>query len=99
MDETVFVILLLTGFYIPSASSQNIYQFVKENKTWEEAQDYCIFKMTSVLAPIYNKENITKLMSTPTEGYTDRAWIGLSEELSNWTWMTGEEAVYFNWGT
>uniref|UniRef100_A0A4W6G667 C-type lectin domain-containing protein n=1 Tax=Lates calcarifer TaxID=8187 RepID=A0A4W6G667_LATCA len=73
-----------SGFYIPSASSQNIYQFVKENKTWEEAQDHCIFKMNSVLAPIYNKENVT-----PTEGYTDRAWIGLYEELSNWTWVTG----------
>lgn len=40
--------------------------------------------MNSVLTPIYNKENVT-----PTGGYTDRAWIGLYEELSNWTWVTG----------
>ncbi|XP_051262466.1 macrophage mannose receptor 1-like [Dicentrarchus labrax] len=105
MDETVFVILLLTvgqlihfpGFCIHSASFPNIYYFFGENKTWEEAVAYCNSEYTG-LAQIPDQENAIAMMNTPTWGYTDKAWIGLYKEPSEWTWENGLPFTYSNWG-
>ncbi|XP_040899670.1 macrophage mannose receptor 1-like [Toxotes jaculatrix] len=96
MDETVFVILLLTGFCVASSSFPNVFYFVKEGKTWYDAQNYCILKHTE-LAQIHNQENLTTMMNAPTGNYTGKAWIGLYENTSEWTWVDGQPATYFSW--
>lgn len=84
-----------SGLILPSTSFPYIYYFVSENKTWEAAQTYCMSRYTA-LAQINNAENLTAMMSIPTWGYTNKAWIGLNATL-NWTWVDGQEAMYFKW--
>ncbi|XP_071325939.1 C-type mannose receptor 2-like [Trachinotus anak] len=97
MDETVIVILLLTGVCIASGSPKYFY-FSNSSKTWSEAQDYCVSEHIQ-MAQLFNKKNLNALMNTPTGGYTDKAWIGLYEGASLWAWLDGELATYFNWNT
>ncbi|XP_074508964.1 macrophage mannose receptor 1-like isoform X1 [Sebastes fasciatus] len=97
MDRTVFVILLLTGFCVLSTSFPNVYYFISQKMTWDDALAYCSLEHTS-MAQIVNKENVTAMMNTPPGGYTGKAWIGLFENMSEWTWVDGQPATYFNWG-
>ncbi|XP_030249095.1 macrophage mannose receptor 1-like isoform X2 [Sparus aurata] len=97
MDETVFVLLVLTGFCIPSASSLNVYYFVDKNMTWSDAQDYCIDHHTN-LAEILNKENLTTMMNTAAGGYKYKAWIGLSRMMF-FRWVDGKKITFTNWET
>uniref|UniRef100_A0A3B4YBJ4 C-type lectin domain-containing protein n=1 Tax=Seriola lalandi dorsalis TaxID=1841481 RepID=A0A3B4YBJ4_SERLL len=85
-------------FCITSAHFPHIYYFIEERMTWFEARDYCLSK-NSAIAQIYNNEYLTEMMNTPTGGYTDKAWIGLFENTSEWTWVDGQLATYFHWNT
>ncbi|XP_067365025.1 macrophage mannose receptor 1-like isoform X2 [Channa argus] len=93
--KSLFVILLLAGFSIPSSSFPYVYFFVGENKTWEEAESYCMSEYTA-LAQINNMENLTAMVKTSQAGYTDKAWIGLYATLV-WTWLDGEQPAFTNW--
>ncbi|XP_041799271.1 C-type mannose receptor 2-like [Chelmon rostratus] len=96
MDEAVIVMLLLTGFFVPSASSPNIYYFIRQKMSWDEAQVYCLSEHTQ-MAQIHNMENVTTIMNTPAGGYADKAWIGLFENTADWTWVDGQPATYSMW--
>ncbi|XP_044065173.1 C-type mannose receptor 2-like isoform X2 [Siniperca chuatsi] len=98
MDKTAFVILLFTGFCVASASFPNIYYFVREKMTWQKARAYCISEHTE-LVQILSTENVTTMMNTPTRGYTDKAWMGLYENTTKWTWVDETIAKYSNWKT
>uniref|UniRef100_A0AAX7UV31 C-type lectin domain-containing protein n=1 Tax=Astatotilapia calliptera TaxID=8154 RepID=A0AAX7UV31_ASTCA len=96
VNMDVFVVLLmLSGFCVSTASFPNIYYFISENKTWDEANAYCIMEYTG-LAQITNPENNTALMNTSAGGYTGKAWIGLVGPLG-WVWLDGTQATYFMW--
>ncbi|XP_042370623.1 perlucin-like protein, partial [Plectropomus leopardus] len=96
MDEVVFVMLLFTGFLVASSSFANVYYFIRENRTWHEALEHCILNYTD-MAQIKSGNNVTEMMHTPTWGYRDKAWIGLFENRSEWTWVDGKPATYTNW--
>ncbi|XP_034067215.1 C-type lectin lectoxin-Phi1-like [Gymnodraco acuticeps] len=97
MDETLVVILLLSGFCTPCTPFRNGYLFINKNMTWDEAYQYCLMEQNE-LAQIQSLENNTSMMNIQTAGYTDKAWIGLFENASDWTWVDGETATYFEWG-
>ncbi|KAK2899958.1 C-type mannose receptor 2-like [Channa argus] len=63
------------------------YHFIKENKTWDEAQKYCKEKYTD-LATVSNMTDMKRLINS-TESQ-DEAWIGLhsypGKENRKWHW-------------
>ncbi|KAJ4930593.1 hypothetical protein JOQ06_024902 [Pogonophryne albipinna] len=97
MDETLMVILLLSGFCTPCTPFRNGYLFINKNMTWDEAYQYCLMEQNE-LAQIQSLENNISMMNIQTARYTDKAWIGLFENASDWTWVDGETATYFEWG-
>ncbi|KAF1385215.1 hypothetical protein PFLUV_G00105420 [Perca fluviatilis] len=58
------------------------YHFIGENKTWEEAQEYCRKNYTD-LATVSNQTDMKRLLNSTTEKYPDGAWIGLQRD---WRW-------------
>ncbi|KAM9310639.1 secretory phospholipase A2 receptor-like isoform 2-T2 [Pholidichthys leucotaenia] len=86
------------GFFLFAASYANVYYFIENPMTHENAQDYCDLNYIK-FAEILNSANVTKMKDTPTGGYTGKAWIGLHSELSEWTWVNEEPATYTNWTT
>ncbi|XP_026173582.1 C-type lectin domain family 4 member F-like [Mastacembelus armatus] len=94
MEQIVFVILQLTGFCV-STSHPNIYYFIGENKTWQDAQTYCVTEHIT-LAEIQSQENLTAIMSTPANGYQNKAWIGLSKS-PQWFYVDGQLGTFLFW--
>ncbi|KAL7394371.1 hypothetical protein ABVT39_025028 [Epinephelus coioides] len=64
--------------------------------TWDDALAHCFSEHTN-MAQIQSKENLTEMMNTPAGGYTGKVWIGLFDNVTNWTWVNGKPATYFNW--
>ncbi|XP_029361010.1 C-type mannose receptor 2-like isoform X1 [Echeneis naucrates] len=97
MNETLFVVLLLlTGFCLPSSSVTYIHFIIKSNKTWFDALEYCMTRKIE-LVQIQNEGTTKTLMGMTKYGFSGKAWIGLFTNSSMWTWVDGEEATYFNW--
>ena len=78
------------------SSVPNVYYFIRHEMNWDDAHAYCIREHTA-MAQIYSKQNVKEMMNTAPEGYTDKAWIGQYENISEWTWADGQPATYFNW--
>lgn len=64
--------------------------------TWRDARDYCVSEHNE-LAQIVNHKNVATIMDIPTGGYADKAWIGLYENTTKWTWVDGQIATYLHW--
>ncbi|KAK1155279.1 macrophage mannose receptor 1-like isoform X2, partial [Acipenser oxyrinchus oxyrinchus] len=69
------------------------YHFVKDKKSWFDAQSYCREKHTD-LATIESQEETEKLNISA--GFTD-AWIGLYYDKENWQWSSRDNVSYYNW--
>uniref|UniRef100_A0A3Q3S3H4 C-type lectin domain-containing protein n=1 Tax=Mastacembelus armatus TaxID=205130 RepID=A0A3Q3S3H4_9TELE len=85
---------LFSGFCV-STSHPNIYYFIGENKTWQDAQTYCVTEHIT-LAEIQSQENLTAIMSTPANGYQNKAWIGLSKS-PQWFYVDGQLGTFLFW--
>ncbi|KAK6466249.1 macrophage mannose receptor 1-like isoform X1 [Huso huso] len=70
------------------------YHFVKDKKSWFDAQSYCREKHTD-LATIESQEETEKVLNI-LAGFTD-AWIGLYYDKENWQWSNGDNVSYYNW--
>ncbi|XP_053471672.1 macrophage mannose receptor 1-like isoform X3 [Ictalurus furcatus] len=82
------------GAYIPHR-----YQFVNENKTWSEAQNYCREKYTD-LASINDMGEMMKLNYTLKMETVKKAWIGLQREgTGEWKWSLADQTFYRDGGT
>ena len=78
-----------TALYPPglSALSANIikkYHYVKQLKTWAEAQSYCREKFTD-LATVENQDDNDRLQSLLEDG-GKKSWIGFCDDLKEWKW-------------
>uniref|UniRef100_A0A3Q2DNS1 C-type lectin domain-containing protein n=1 Tax=Cyprinodon variegatus TaxID=28743 RepID=A0A3Q2DNS1_CYPVA len=85
---------LLTFFYNLIYNSI-FYHYIKEAKTWTEAQQYCRENHTD-LATVYNMTDMKRLLSTRPRDKGD-AWIGLYDQtdgIRTWYWSLPE--VEFN---
>ncbi|XP_072249462.1 C-type mannose receptor 2-like [Leuresthes tenuis] len=96
MDKTLFVIVLLAGVCVTFTSSSYTYILVKRNSTWDYAADYCTEKYISFVTI---KDGIFNERLQSFWKYTGKVWIGLLESPSKWTWLNGESALSFNWGS
>ncbi|KAK6470001.1 lymphocyte antigen 75-like, partial [Huso huso] len=70
------------------------YHFVKDEKSWFDAQSYCREKHTD-LATIESQEETEKVLNI-SAGFND-AWIGLYYDKENWQWSNGDNVSYYNW--
>ncbi|XP_053093187.1 E-selectin-like [Pangasianodon hypophthalmus] len=68
------------------------YQFlvlVKENKTWEEALEYCRMNYTGLASPAsVTQLQLAEMESSQTQ--TDRVWAGLRFQNGKWLWVSKE---------
>ncbi|XDV47022.1 hypothetical protein PO909_016773 [Leuciscus waleckii] len=83
-------------FFSFSFSVPRHYVFVKESKTWAEAQRYCRDKYID-LATIENDQQTNQLINTFKDDSIDLAWIGLYDDLNSWKW-TLEDSDFFKVG-
>uniref|UniRef100_A0A4W6CDS6 C-type lectin domain-containing protein n=1 Tax=Lates calcarifer TaxID=8187 RepID=A0A4W6CDS6_LATCA len=100
-------LLTMTNVSLPAGlcSCLKHYYLIDEPKTWHEALDYCKEKYNN-LAIVNN--DVNRLVNTAqysTGGFTERAWIGLHDNLTSWRWSFSDsgyygdkEADYRNWG-
>ncbi|XP_030609391.1 C-type lectin lectoxin-Lio3-like [Archocentrus centrarchus] len=71
---------------------------VRENRTWEEALEYCR-EQHDDLASVASETEIL-LMQTELKKYntTEHVWIGLRFLSGDWLWVDGQELDYELWG-
>ena len=86
--------LLKTALYpsgLSALSANNVrrYHYVKELKTWAEAQSYCREKFTD-LATVDNQDDNDRMQSV-LEDSAVQAWIGLYDDTKLWNWALGNE--------
>lgn len=86
------------GLLVPSAASTYYYQFSRNKKTWQDAQDYCSTKYDN-LVEFYERGKVeSALVETAVSvDYHGEAWIGLRTEILDWTWVDGEPLLIDNW--
>ncbi|RJP54375.1 MAG: tetratricopeptide repeat protein [Anaerolineaceae bacterium] len=79
---------------ILNPANQHSYLYVKLNKRWEEAQDYCAARGGYLVTIQDEAENIYIFMMT-----LGKTWLGATdkEEEGTWVWVSGEPWEYRNW--
>ncbi|MGH0128677.1 UNVERIFIED_CONTAM: hypothetical protein FKN15_064879 [Acipenser sinensis] len=96
MEKLVILMLLLAGICAVPSGHFRKYHFVKDEKSWFDAQSYCREKHTD-LATIESQEETEKVLNI-SAGFTD-AWIGLYYDKENWQWSNGDNVSYYNWAS
>nr|XP_046244442.1 putative C-type lectin domain family 20 member A isoform X2 [Scatophagus argus] len=91
MDTITSVFMVLSGLYILPSYFLQVYQVVKDAKTWTEAQRYCREKYKD-LAAINSDEDMIRLIHMLQSG--DEVWIGLYGDINNWKWSLEREGFY-----
>ncbi|XP_046721270.1 snaclec 7-like [Silurus meridionalis] len=62
---------------------------VKENKTWDEAQEFCRTNYTG-LASVTSVSSLQQLKLETVETQTENVWTGLTLMDGTWLWVSGE---------
>lgn len=90
--------MCVLGLLLPSAVNTYTYQFSQSKKTWQDAQDYCSTKNGN-LVEFYEPTKVeAEMVKTAVSlDYHGEAWIGLKEEILDWTWVDGEPLLIDNW--
>ncbi|XP_032439684.1 C-type mannose receptor 2-like [Xiphophorus hellerii] len=73
---------------------------IKENKTWEDALNYCRGHHHD-LVTITNMDDQRWIQEKVKNASTDHVWIGLHYiwSLRFWVWVSDQEVSYENWGS
>ncbi|XP_036430475.1 snaclec echicetin subunit beta-like [Colossoma macropomum] len=69
---------------------------VKQNKTWEEALDYCRSYYTDLASLRSDEENDWAAMKSQM-AETEHLWIGLHYVAKYWIWVNGYALEYKAW--
>ncbi|XP_045889174.1 macrophage mannose receptor 1-like [Micropterus dolomieu] len=72
---------------------------VKENKTWEEALEYCRaltspYPYNSDLVSVQPGEDHNDVMYRAAEAVTEKVWVGLRFLAGHWVWVNGADMLY-----
>ncbi|XP_036418685.1 C-type mannose receptor 2-like [Colossoma macropomum] len=82
----MFSILLFSGFCLLPFCLPRQYHFVRESRSWAEAQSFCRFTYTD-LATVDNMTDMSRLLESVDGTYNGSAWIGLYDDPKNsWRW-------------
>ncbi|XP_075934248.1 putative C-type lectin domain family 20 member A isoform X2 [Anarhichas minor] len=89
MDKLLLSIVVVSGLCAVSSPAERRYHFVYEPKTMTEAQRHCR-ETYSDLATIRDMEDVntlnTMVDSSQMVDDSSRAWIGLYDDVDNWSW-------------
>ncbi|CAJ1062957.1 macrophage mannose receptor 1-like [Xyrichtys novacula] len=98
MGSTVIVVLLFTGFSVlfTLQQTQDVFYYINTNTTWDDAADYCEHNYIG-LAQVDSSKSVETIIKISSKGYTGKAWIGLYQNNSTWTWENGQPLIYSNW--
>ncbi|XP_013770137.1 putative C-type lectin domain-containing protein LINC00083 [Pundamilia nyererei] len=99
MEKFLLFIKVVSGLWAVSSSAQRQYHFVYEQKNWTEAQQHCRQYYTDLAAiesmeDVKTLNNMADLEKMKYSEYSNRAWIGLYNDVNSWRWSmddTGTE--------
>ncbi|GAA6072635.1 macrophage mannose receptor 1-like [Tachysurus ichikawai] len=89
----MFHLLLLLGLCTTGICSSRQYHFIKENKTWAEAQRYCRENYVDLASIDNAKEELALINMTDIRNST-KTWIGLYDDLNSWKWSLYDDSFY-----
>ncbi|XP_058866607.1 macrophage mannose receptor 1-like [Acipenser ruthenus] len=71
---------------------------VKENKTWEEAVEYCRSNHTDLVS-IGSKQELQRVYRKAKKASSSHVWLGLLQSCTFgfWYWVDGAQSCYDNW--
>ena len=69
---------------------------VKENKTWEEALEYCRDRYKD-LPSLLSEAEQSSAKKTTLEAKTSKVWTGLRFLAGQWLWVNGDKMEYQDW--
>ncbi|XP_060779081.1 snaclec coagulation factor IX/factor X-binding protein subunit A-like [Neoarius graeffei] len=82
-----------SNYYCSKEKTFYCYRFlilVKENKTWEEAREYCRTNYTG-LASVTSETSLRQLELETMQTQTESVWTGLRFMNGQWLWVSGEQ--------
>ncbi|XP_064795217.1 macrophage mannose receptor 1-like [Oncorhynchus masou masou] len=93
METSLYLTLLISGFYTPSLCLICQYHVMNIEKTWTDAQSYCREKYTD-LATVDDMEDLNRLItSVSSSNYW--FWIGLKKgDSMKWHWSLADRRFY-----
>ncbi|XP_041859821.1 macrophage mannose receptor 1-like isoform X2 [Melanotaenia boesemani] len=94
MEKVLLFICTASALCVVSSLPARQYHFVYDPKNWTEAQSYCRDMFTD-LATIDNMEDVETLNNmADLDSYKYRAWIGLYNNVSSWSWSMSDSGFY-----
>ncbi|XP_073786913.1 putative C-type lectin domain family 20 member A [Danio rerio] len=99
MDESLFVLLLLSGLSCSSSAVSRQYNYINLRMSWSDAQSYCRERFTD-LATVDTMDDVKRLINTVDAGYNGSVWIGLKRGTQKcWGWSNREDKLqqHTNW--
>ncbi|KAK1131683.1 lymphocyte antigen 75-like [Acipenser oxyrinchus oxyrinchus] len=71
---------------------------VNENKTWEEAVEYCRSNHTDLVS-IESEQELQRVYREANEASSSHVWLGLLQSCTFgfWYWVDGAQSCYDNW--
>ncbi|KAA0716159.1 C-type lectin domain family 10 member A MMGL [Triplophysa tibetana] len=94
MKTTLTVLLIIQLYGLASCVIKQHY-FINQEKTWDEAQQYCKTNYHHLSTFINEIEEQQFLQDAVNQ--TSHAWVGLYKESEIWTWTTGGVATRISW--
>ncbi|KAL7825350.1 hypothetical protein AOLI_G00325570, partial [Acnodon oligacanthus] len=87
-------VLLFSGFCLLPFCLPRQYHFVRESRSWAEAQSFCRLTYTD-LATVDNVTDMSRLLESVDSTYNGSAWIGLYDDPKNsWRWSLEDPQFY-----
>uniref|UniRef100_A0A3P9D3P6 C-type lectin domain-containing protein n=1 Tax=Maylandia zebra TaxID=106582 RepID=A0A3P9D3P6_9CICH len=77
--------------FFTELQNDHTYHFIREDKTWEEAQKYCRENYAD-LASVFDMADMERLRES--KEYEGKAWIGL---FNTWRWSDGSNFSFRHW--
>ncbi|KAB5549230.1 hypothetical protein PHYPO_G00065020 [Pangasianodon hypophthalmus] len=93
----MFHLSLLLGFCTTGVCLSRQYHFIKENKTWAEAQRYCRENYVD-LASVDNAEEELALIKTVDIRKNSPIWLGLYDDVNSWKWSLDDDDAFYQEG-
>nr|XP_029501356.1 secretory phospholipase A2 receptor-like isoform X1 [Oncorhynchus nerka] len=91
MDQTLFLLLVFSGLSILPSSLPHQFHFVNLTKNWTEAQSFCRQNFTDLATIDEDMADMKKLNNTVSAGWKGSVWIGLYNNI--WEWSLGHKEL------
>uniref|UniRef100_A0A3B1KE29 C-type lectin domain-containing protein n=1 Tax=Astyanax mexicanus TaxID=7994 RepID=A0A3B1KE29_ASTMX len=99
MEPGPIQLLILAGLLSLGLAVERSYSLIEQNKTWQEAQDYCRIHYND-LATINSAEDTIQLQKeADAHRFSSAAWVGLYTDMDTWRWSYNNMSLgnFRNW--